>query len=606
VPVPLVPVPVPVVPALLDDVDDECADASLPYVQEAVPMTWGKYPERASTTRPAAAAVADRACRMFGWFCTLVRSAASSGSTGRSWVAALASSAAVEGAAGNAPSDAAGSSEDCVDEPDAASPAGGGGVVEDEVAAAGAGGAAACMSTDAKVPTIFKFIIAEVPLSIILGRSLSSIRGGSLSFPTKGAQAQTIRRARMPGAMYSCRVSTLPILEGAARDLRDSSVSSVSSDGPPAEAAGSLARSRVTTRAARDHRLVGVAVVLFVVLLQAGSQYLSGREAARIIGHLGFLAFELPTQMIALSILYAALKRRHVGARSAVGITVLVAGTIGTGFGLILYALSQHYPTVLLRPWTNFTVYRGALYGFSQGQFHMGMWALAFAYPFAIDEARMKDLEADQLRSAAELARLRANLEPHFLLNTLNAIAGLVTEEPREARRLIGCLGDLLRDALHDDDELQTLHAQIGWLQRYAAILQARHAGALDFEWDVDGDTRSVLLPRLLLQPLVENAVKHGALQRSGGGKVVVRVHWTAGDKLECVVEDNGPGTSDGEVRPGAFGLRAVVRRVELKYPGARVALEPVVDGLNSGAIARVEIPRSALDTAAHGAGRSV
>jgi len=288
--------------------------------------------------------------------------------------------------------------------------------------------------------------------------------------------------------------------------------------------------------------------------------------------------------------------------------SVLVAGMLGAGFGIVLAVLSQRFPTLMLRPVPNFTLARGAFYGFSFGQFHMGLWALAFAYPFAIDEARVKDLEANQLRSAAELARLRAHLEPHFLLNTLNAIAGLVTEEPREARRLIGCLGDLLRDALHGDEELQTLHAQVNWLERYAAILQARHRGALSFVWDVASDTRGVLLPKLLLQPLVENAVKHGALKRSGGGEVTVRIRWAASDVLECLVEDNGPGVAEGDVRPGAFGMKAVVRRVELKYPGASVRLENV--GTEGGSASRrtratIEIPRRTLASASADAARA-
>lgn len=362
----------------------------------------------------------------------------------------------------------------------------------------------------------------------------------------------------------------------------------------PTRATAGLATSARTTR---NRRLIGVAVVLFVVLLQATTQYLSGLESARILSHLGFLAVELPTIMLALGFTYAWLKRRRVSAGRAVGITVLVAGTLGAGFGILLFAISQHFPTVMLRPVPSFTLARGALYGFSFGQFHMGLWALAFAYPFAIDEAHVKDLEANQLRSAAELARLRAHLEPHFLLNTLNAIAGLVTEEPREARRLIGCLGDLLRDALHEDDELQPLYAQVSWLQRYAAILEARHSGALRFEWDVAADTRNVLLPRLLLQPLVENAVKHGALRRPGGGNVTLCVHWV-GDDLECVVLDDGPGAPEGEMRQGAFGLRAVIRRVQLKYPGARVHLETAGEGSFPGTRASVRIPRSALDPA--------
>jgi signal transduction histidine kinase len=364
-----------------------------------------------------------------------------------------------------------------------------------------------------------------------------------------------------------------------------------------------LAAARGDARPRHDHRVVGVAVVLFVILVQSASNYLSGVEPARIVSHLAFLCVELPLLMLALGATYRALKRHHVGARGAVGITVLVAGLLGAGFGLLMFAVSQRFPDVLLRPVPRFTVAWASLYGFTFAQFHMGLWALAFAYPFAIDEVRMKDLEAEKLKTAAELARLRAHLEPHFLLNTLNAIAGLVTEDPREARRLIACLGDLLRDALHDDDELQTLHAQVAWLQRYAAILQARHAGALTFDWDVAPEVRGVLLPRLLLQPLVENAVKHGALRSAGEGRVVVRAVWRDADTLVCTVEDNGPGAPVGQVREGAFGLRAVTRRVELKYPGAKVVLErPDHDA--PGTVARVEIPRDALDLAPPVSGR--
>jgi len=374
-------------------------------------------------------------------------------------------------------------------------------------------------------------------------------------------------------------------------------------DGARAAASPGRAASPANARTTFRHRAISVAVVVVVVLLQATTQHLSGRDSSRILSHLCFLTIELPTIMVALSITYAALKRRHVSAGWAVGATFLTAGTIGVGFGVLFSALGHHFPaTPYLHPYPNFTFARGALYGFGNAQFHMGLWALAFAYPFAIDEARMKDMEADQLRTAAELAGLRAHLEPHFLLNTLNAIAGLVTEDPREARRLIGCLGDLLRDALHDDDELQTVQAQVAWLQRYAEILEARHAGSLSFEWDVADDTRSVLLPRLLLQPLLENAVKHGALRAAKGGHVALRVRWVGGDLLECAVEDNGPGTLAAEVRPGAFGLRAVTRRAELKFPGSRVRLEPMASG--SGARASVEIPRAALDVGASAARR--
>ncbi len=188
-----------------------------------------------------------------------------------------------------------------------------------------------------------------------------------------------------------------------------------------------------------------------------------------------------------------------------------------------------------------------------------------------------------RLRSEAELARLRSHLEPHFLLNTLNAIAGLVTEEPREARRLLSCLGDLLRDAVQDTGERQPLEKQIAWLRRYGEILEARHRGVLQLDGMWRATREHVLLPRFLLQPLVENAVKHGALRRGDReGRVVVRTRFEEGGRLVCEVEDNGPGMPDADVRAGAFGLHAVRRRLELEAHGASLRHESSPEGTRS------------------------
>ena len=206
----------------------------------------------------------------------------------------------------------------------------------------------------------------------------------------------------------------------------------------------------------------------------------------------------------------------------------------------------------MLRPttgeWTNTAALR---IGFAMGFTNFGLWALAFVFPFALEDARFRAMEAQQLRTTAELARLRSHLEPHFLLNTLNAIAGLTTEEPRAARRLLASLGDLLRDSLRDQGEMQTLGDQIDWLRHYGRILEERHAGRLTFHWDLGAGARAALLPRLLLQPLVENAVKHGALARESGGRTV---------------EDNGLGMPDGVTRSGAMGVHSVQRRLALQY----------------------------------------
>jgi LytS/YehU family sensor histidine kinase len=103
-------------------------------------------------------------------------------------------------------------------------------------------------------------------------------------------------------------------------------------------------------------------------------------------------------------------------------------------------------------------------------------------------------------------------------------------------------------------------------------------------------------LPRLLLQPLVENAVKHGALRRRGGGEVIVRVKKDE-RAVVCVIEDNGPGMSDAEIRAGAFGLHAVRRRLELWCKDARLRLESSSNGTRS--IVELPIARAAQSTGA-------
>lgn len=130
-----------------------------------------------------------------------------------------------------------------------------------------------------------------------------------------------------------------------------------------------------------------------------------------------------------------------------------------------------------------------------------------------------------------------------------------------------------------------------GWVVLHA-LLESRHRGILRFAWGIDPATRAVVLPRLLLQPLVENAVNHGALRRREGGEVRVRTAVTgegraAGATLLCEVEDNGPGVGPGPVRDGALGLALVRRRIEAMHPEARFRLEPAHPGTR----AVIEVP---------------
>jgi hypothetical protein len=276
--------------------------------------------------------------------------------------------------------------------------------------------------------------------------------------------------------------------------------------------------------------------------------------------------------LIALTAAFDACRRRRLATGPSFGIVA--------GLGAVL-ALAQIGLVVVVYRATGFDLSGGSvghLNSFARvcvsGAFEtlwgLGLWAVAVVFPFAVRDANERAREADRLRTAAELARLRAHLQPHFLLNTLNTVSGLVSQDPEEARRLVGALGDLLRDSVEEGDEMQTLEAEVSWLRRYAEILETRHRGVLTFRWDIDDETRAVKVPRLLLQPLLENAVKHGALRRRGGGEVIVTARIDGSEpRVRCVVEDNGPGPGERGARPGAMGIQLVTRRLALRYAGA-------------------------------------
>ncbi|MBI5489439.1 MAG: histidine kinase [Deltaproteobacteria bacterium] len=199
-----------------------------------------------------------------------------------------------------------------------------------------------------------------------------------------------------------------------------------------------------------------------------------------------------------------------------------------------------------------------------------GLWVLLFRLPATLERARLRALETESLRREAELVRLRVHLHPHFLLNTLNDVAGLLGEDPEEARRLLAALGDLVRDALASGDEPRPFAEDLAWLRRYAEVLEMRHRGRLAFRWEIPPATLEVPVPRLLLQPLVENAAQHGVLRRREGGTVRIAAE-AAGGGVRFVVEDDGPGMGP-EVREG-LGIGLVRRRLALTRPEGMLVL---------------------------------
>jgi hypothetical protein len=281
--------------------------------------------------------------------------------------------------------------------------------------------------------------------------------------------------------------------------------------------------------------------------------------------------------------------RRRSAARSFVLSSALAIG-LGIAGSFVALLLQRYLDVPVIGRSTSLAI--AAQLGAFNGIEALGLWAVAIVIPRAV--------AAERLRTESELARLRANLQPHFLFNTLTTIAGLAGEDPRAARELIGALGELLRDSLDGGEERRTVDDEVAWLRRYAEILEIRHRGNLTFHWDIAPPAGGVRIPRLLLQPLLENAVKHGALRRRDGGEVSVRAA-IEGARLRCVVEDNGPGPAG--LREGAppchrsersgplaraLGLELVTRRLELEYVGA-AAFRLEADGARTRSI--VELP---------------
>jgi two-component system LytT family sensor kinase len=186
--------------------------------------------------------------------------------------------------------------------------------------------------------------------------------------------------------------------------------------------------------------------------------------------------------------------------------------------------------------------------------------------------SRERDLRSSQLRTrlaGARLAALQMQLHPHFLFNTLNSILPLVFRDGESASRTVARLTDLLRLSLqHETSDLIPLARELETLQVYLDIQATRFQDRLTVRLDVEAGVGDALVPNLILQPLVENAVKHGIAARPGAGSIDIRVRREGPERLSLLVSDDGAGpTPQGP--PGGregVGLRNTRDRLELLY----------------------------------------
>jgi two-component system LytT family sensor kinase len=174
--------------------------------------------------------------------------------------------------------------------------------------------------------------------------------------------------------------------------------------------------------------------------------------------------------------------------------------------------------------------------------------------------------EAEQLARDAELYNLRQQLQPHFLFNSLNSINALIGFKPDEARRMIHQLSDFLRGTLKKDDQLQVpLSDELQHLNLYLDIEKVRFGHRLQTEISCDEDSGAALLPSMLLQPLVENAIKFGLYDTTGDVVVSIRAEMD-GNYLVVMVQNPYDSQTSRPKKGTGFGLRGVQRRLYLLF----------------------------------------
>jgi two-component system, LytTR family, sensor kinase len=205
---------------------------------------------------------------------------------------------------------------------------------------------------------------------------------------------------------------------------------------------------------------------------------------------------------------------------------------------------------------------------------------------------RTEQLQGAQLKEQLARARLQAlqmQLHPHFLFNTLHTIGTLVEDEPRLARRMITQLGDFLRLTLEDDVvEMVPLGREMEFARAYLSIEELRFQGRLQASYSLASETTVASVPYLILQPLIENAIRHGLAPRAGPLRLELRAERHDG-RLRIEVRDDGgkiASTHDGDNGVGLANTRA--RLAQLYGPAGRLTL--TVDG-SGDTVAAVEIP---------------
>jgi two-component system LytT family sensor kinase len=212
----------------------------------------------------------------------------------------------------------------------------------------------------------------------------------------------------------------------------------------------------------------------------------------------------------------------------------------------------------------------------------------------------LKDLQAERMRAmdlerqlaVSRLETLRMQLHPHFLFNTLHTIAGLTIEDPATARRMVIALGDLLRSTLKDHgDRLRTLAEELEYSDLYLGIEKLRLGDRLLLNYEIEPAAARALVPQFLLQPLFENAIRHGASRMTAPCEIRFRASCKPG-ALSLMIRNDGPKRAAGFAPPQfGVGLTNTIHRLQIHYGDSHTFLYS--DQPEGGARIEISIPYS-------------
>lgn len=297
---------------------------------------------------------------------------------------------------------------------------------------------------------------------------------------------------------------------------------------------------------------------------------------------LDWLLYALLTPFVFLIARRWPLARPHLGMRSALHLLFALLFCVAwAGAGTVLRMLLEPKvmdagPAMHFASWLFITLPFGvAVYLAVVGIEHAIRW---FAEASRLSE---------QL-AGARLAALQAQLNPHFLFNSLNTIAVLVRGgDSSEAARVVEHLSDVLRRTLRTHASEIALEEELELVRQYLAVEQARFSDRLRSELDIDPSVRTAAIPTFALQHLVENAVRHGIARRTEAGRVAITAR-RDGDMLVLSVEDDGPGIADDAPQTAGHGLANTRERLRTLY-GERASLE--VTRTEQGTLATMRIP---------------